>query len=87
MAKHTIEPRGLTLEDALYYVGVSVAWFQKRKTMLEKDYGFPKKHPITGKYDRQALDRWYDQTGGLVEKSVEIREEEELIERARSGKY
>ena len=51
MAKHSIEPRMLTVEDAFYYIGVSASWFSKHKDELIKKFKFPTPHPITKRYD------------------------------------
>ncbi len=85
MAKHNIEPRGLTLSDALYYIGVSASWFQARRAELIEKLKFPQPHPITNRYDRKQIDQWMEETGNI--KSGTESETDELLERARSGEY
>ena len=79
-------PRMLNDELAASYIGLKKSYFDKIKSQLQKDYNFPKKHPILHKTDKKALDKWIDSTGGLV---VDIKtEEEELLlkaEKMRNG--
>jgi hypothetical protein len=47
------------------YLGRSPTWLAEHLPELEAA-GFPKKLPLVGTRDREAVDRWLDAQGGLA---------------------
>lgn len=86
MAKHTIESRGIPLRDACAIIGISTTFFQKRRKLFEEQANFPKKDPLTGRYDRKAIERWMDTRSGISDNLSDIEDAEaEIIEMIRNG--
>ena len=53
------EPRGITTEETAHYCGLSLSGFETKRPELEAT-GFPKPDPVLGRYDRAAVDDWFD---------------------------
>lgn len=64
--RFTEPPRGLTGQECAWYLGLGTTQFDTVRDAL-RDAGFPAADPITGRYDRRAVDRWLDQRAGLVD--------------------
>ena len=59
-----IAPRGLKGCEVAAYLGLSSSSFvRKRRAMIRA--GFPPSDPLTGRYDRHAIDAWLDARAGL----------------------
>ena len=61
----TVSPRGITIEEAAFYCGLSRGKFEAVLPELEND-GFPQIDPITARYDLQAINHWFDRRSGLA---------------------
>ncbi len=57
------EPRGITTEETAHYCGMSVSGFEAKRPELEAA-GFPKPDLVLGRYDRVAVDDWFDNRSG-----------------------
>ena len=60
-----VDPRLVTPEKAARRLGLTLAAFEAVRDELEK-HGFPKPLPVVGHYLLEAVDRWIDETSGLV---------------------
>ncbi len=56
-------PRLLSEERAAAYLGLDPAQFRGKLPALLAG-GFPAAEPITGNFDKAAIDRWLDRRGG-----------------------
>lgn len=63
-----IDPRGWTQEEVAAYLGWSINTFRTRKSELERR-GFPAIDPLLGRYDRKAIEAWFDNRSGLKKMS------------------
>lgn len=66
------QPRGLTAEEAAFLLGFSRDHFD---AMLPKMLraGFPPKDPLLDRYDRKAIDCWWDVRSGIASAVAEDR--------------
>lgn len=60
-----IEPRLVPPVKAARRLGLTLAAFEQVRPALEAK-GFPKPLPVLGHYAIEAVDRWIDETAGLV---------------------
>ena len=56
--------RGLTAGEVARLLGRSRSWFYAHQERL-KASGFPTPNPVTGRWDRKAVDSWCDRFHGL----------------------
>lgn len=55
----------IPLEAVADRLGRSVSWFYAQRRRLERD-GFPRPHPIIGRYDAHAVEAYLDRRSGLT---------------------
>lgn len=67
--------RMIPLEAVAARLGRSVSWFYAKRRRLERD-GFPRPHPIVGRYDAHAIEAYLDRHSGLT--ATEIKNELDL---------
>ena len=60
-----VDPRLVTPEKAARRLGLTLSAFEALRPQLEAR-GFPKPFPVLGHYALEAIDRWIDETAGLV---------------------
>jgi hypothetical protein len=60
-----VDPRLVTPEKAARRLGLTLTAFEHVRAQLETR-GFPKPFPVIGHYALDAIDRWIDETAGLV---------------------
>lgn len=86
--KVEVIPRLLSVAEVAKLLGRSEGWFRANRVRLE-GLGFPKSHPLFGKYDRMDIERFVDLSkSGLPVQSKRNRapsgsDEAILLERAK----
>ena len=82
----SIDPRGWSEFEAAAYIGRSADWLRDNRERL-RAAGFPAPVDVLGRYDRAAIDRWFDRMSGMLNPSEDLKAgEDRLIGRARNGK-
>ena len=68
--KYTPPPRGLDDYQLATRLNWGVSRFKKDRPKLEKE-GFPKKDPLLGTTDSEAVERWYDSRSGIKSEDID----------------
>ncbi len=63
--RFNLPPRGLTREETAGYLGRGPSWFTEERLGQLYSMGFPRPDSFTGRWDRIAIDLWWDQRSGL----------------------